>query len=210
MQMWRVIGIVIAVVLIGSCATRKTAPAYSEAVSEIIAFQQKLNEFYKNPQTSPLRKDADSFTEHEFFAPNLNFRVEAKVTRLQNEPFFKMPTSGTMTPEYRKFAYLDFEIKGKAYRLTVLQNKKNMSSPIYRNHLFLPFQDHTNGEQTYGGGRYIDLRIPQEDTMILDFNQAYHPYCAYTDGYNCPIPPLENRLNLTIEAGIILNEEYRH
>ena len=63
---------------------------------------------------------------------------------------------------------------------------------------------------TYGGGRYIDLTIPQGDIMVLDFNQSYHPYCAYTDGYNCPIPPAENRLDVAIEAGIILNEEYRY
>jgi len=115
-----------------------------------------------------------------------------------------------LTPEYRRFAILRFEIDGKPQELTLLQNKGNLRNPLYRNRLFLPYQDQTNGHQTYGGGRYIDLLVPEGERMILDFNQSYHPYCAYADGYNCPIPPAENKLDLAIEAGIILLDQYRY
>ena len=177
---------------------------------QILKFQKELNAQYGNPEKSSLREAAKDFTAHQFYPIDLKYRVEADLLRYDNEPFFKMKTSGHKTPEYRKYGLLKFQIDGKAYELTILQNKKMMSNPMYKDYLFLPFHDLTNGETTYGGGRYIDIRIPDGDKMVVDFNQAYHPYCAYTDGYNCPIPPAENRLDVAIEAGIILNAEYRH
>jgi uncharacterized protein (DUF1684 family) len=68
----------------------------------------------------------------------------------------------------------------------------------------LPFTDLTNGHGSYGGGRYIDLRIPPAGsrTIALDFNQAYNPSCAYNHAYSCPVPPPENRLNVAILAGV--------
>jgi uncharacterized protein (DUF1684 family) len=75
--------------------------------------------------------------------------------------------------------------------------------PKYKNYLFVPFKDMTNGKETYGGGRYLDLETTdiQNDSVILDFNKAYNPYCAYSNGYSCPIPPKENHLAVSIEAG---------
>jgi uncharacterized protein (DUF1684 family) len=76
--------------------------------------------------------------------------------------------------------------------------------PQYKDYLYLPFKDFTNGESTYGGGRYLDFKmsdIQENQTIIIDFNKAYNPYCAYSDGYSCPIPPSENHLQVFIEAG---------
>ena len=75
-------------------------------------------------------------------------------------------------------------------------------------HLFLPFTDNTNGVETYGGGRYIDLKIPAGNTINIDFNKAYNPYCAYSDKYSCPIPPPENHLDIEIKAGIKLTDHH--
>jgi len=74
---------------------------------------------------------------------------------------------------------------------------------MYRDYLFLPFKDATNGDSTYGGGRYIDIRMSEinNNTLTIDFNKAYNPYCAYSDGFNCPVPPLENHLEVALEAG---------
>ena len=79
-----------------------------------------------------------------------------------------------------------------------------MSTAQYRDHLFIPFTDATSGEETYESGRYIDLEIKdiKGDRVLLDFNRAYNPYCAYVTGkFNCPIPPIENRLKIAIPAG---------
>ena len=87
-------------------------------------------------------------------------------------------------------------------KLNIYQNHRLRKMEKYRNHLFLPFTDLTNGEETYGGGRYIDLSIPDSDTIIIDFNKAYNPYCAYSSTRSCPIPPRENDLDLKVEAGV--------
>ena len=67
--------------------------------------------------------------------------------------------------------------------------------------LFLPFQD--SSADSYGGGRYLDIRTGdiRDGKLVLDFNRCYNPYCAYKEGYSCPIPPVENRLPVAIEAG---------
>jgi uncharacterized protein (DUF1684 family) len=71
----------------------------------------------------------------------------------------------------------------------------------YKKYLFIPFRDLTSGKESYGGGRYIDTEIPAGETLILDFNRAYNPYCAYSHRYSCPIPPEENTLKVEIRAG---------
>jgi len=73
--------------------------------------------------------------------------------------------------------------------------------------LFLPFQDATSGRDTYGAGRYLEVPVLEETEdgdpllVLLDFNYAHHPFCAYNPHYSCPLPPAENRLSVRIEAG---------
>jgi len=87
--------------------------------------------------------------------------------------------------------------------LFLYQDARAFTNKLYKDHLFLPFTDLTSGEESYGGGRYIDLKVPADKTkIVIDFNKSYQPYCAYTDGYSCPIPPTENFIDYRIEAGI--------
>ncbi len=67
--------------------------------------------------------------------------------------------------------------------------------------LFVPFKDRTNGKETYEGGRYIDAEILTDYKMVLDFNMAYHPACAYNEKFVCVLPPRENMLDIEIRAG---------
>jgi uncharacterized protein (DUF1684 family) len=94
-------------------------------------------------------------------------------------------------------------LKGKEYKLTVYQYMKLLNDEKYAKYLFLPFADLTNGKQTYIGGRFIDLEIPDNDDLVIDFNKAYNPLCAYGNPkYSCPIPPVENQLKVKIKAGV--------
>ena len=77
-----------------------------------------------------------------------------------------------------------------------------MNDEGFEDYLFLPFLDDTNGEESYGGGRYIDLKIPEGDQMTIDFNTAYNPYCAYDAKYSCPIVPRENYMDVEVRAGV--------
>jgi len=160
-----------------------------------LKFQKQLDSYYSDATTSPLPpEDVSEFRGHPFFAPNKKFKVKAAFKRTPNEKPFQMPTSTDRLPIYTLYGIATFIVDGKSYSLNVYQNKK------YTETLFLPFYDLTSGESTYGGGRYLDLKYPKRGKIKLDFNMAYHPYCAYSDKYSCPIPPVENRLDLEILA----------
>jgi uncharacterized protein (DUF1684 family) len=94
-------------------------------------------------------------------------------------------------------------MNGKEYQLEVYQNKELMLQEEHKDYLFLPFTDKTNGEETYSGGRYIDLAIPEGDSITIDFNKAYNPYCAYNKKYSCPIVPNVNAMDTKVLAGVM-------
>lgn len=168
-------------------------------------FQAKLDKFYQDTSTSPLPKeDVANFPGHPFFTPSRKFIVKADFETTPDTKPFQMPTSTDRLPIYRQYGIATFEIDGKNYRLAVFQNQKHKAT------LFLPFYDHTNSESTYGGGRYIDIGYPRGKKIKIDFNKAYHPYCAYNDRYSCPIPPAENRMDVEVNAGVQLAKKYKH
>lgn len=173
----------------------------SEEISK--AFQVQLNKEYADEKESPLKKDdLKHFTSLDFFEINGDFCVEAKLTLTPNEKPFVMPTSGPKKPLYVKYGELHFTLQGKQCKLNIYRNLELSKQKKLKNHLFLPFTDLTSGVESYGGGRYINLEATNKDTMIIDFNQAYNPYCAYNEGYSCPIPPKDNDLPVEVRAGV--------
>ena len=178
---------------------------------EVKQFQQELNDQYSDSAHSPLLdKDRLNFNGHDFFEPNPVFYVQAKFKRTKNEEVFEMKTSTSRRPTYKKYGEIKFKINGKKFKLNIYQNQRLMNNELYANHLFLPFTDLTNGEESYGGGRYIDLTISDSKTMIINFNKAYNPYCCYNSRYSCPIPPKENHLNIKVTAGVKAFKEGNH
>lgn len=179
------------------------------AKQEIENFRFTLNEDYRNPKESPLGPEGVAhFTGHSFFPVDLNYRVIAKVEKLKKPEKFLMQTTTDRKPEYKKLFKLTFTLRDTVCILYVYQNVELSKREGYENYLFLPFTDPTNGFDSYGGGRYIDLRIPDTDSMVIDFNQSYNPYCAYSGKYSCPVPPKENRLPISIYAGIKAPERH--
>ena len=128
--------------------------------------------------------------------------VNANLKRTPNSEWFKMQTTTSRVSDERIYGILTFQLKGKTYNLNVYQGKDLMTTEGYEDYLFLPFLDNTNGEDSYGGGRYIDLRIPKGNELIIDFNKAYNPFCAYNEKYSCPIVPRENYVDIEIRAGV--------
>jgi uncharacterized protein (DUF1684 family) len=113
-----------------------------------------------------------------------------------------MPTTTDRKPLYVKYGELHFTIKGIKCQLNVYQNIDLSKKPGYADYLFLPFTDLTSGVESYGGGRYIDLRMQESKQWTINFNLAYNPYCAYNEIYSCPIPPQENDLKVEVKAGV--------
>lgn len=173
------------------------------SVESAKSFQNQLNKEYADAKESPLKKtDLEHFKGLDFYAVDMDFCVEAKLVKTPKEKPFAMKTSGTRTPLYVKYGELHFTLKGKNFKLNVFRNIELSKQEKFKNHLFLPFTDLTSGVESYGGGRYIDLEATDKETLTIDFNQAYNPYCAYNEGYSCPIPPKENDLLLEVRAGV--------
>ncbi len=166
-------------------------------------FQEHLNAEYKDPEKSPLKRKAKKFKGHDFFPIDDSLRIEAKFIRSLNAIPFQMKTTTSRLPTYEKYGEAHFTIQGKPMTLSIFQSHSLREKEAYKNHLFLPFTDLSNGEESYTGGRFIDLEIPEGDTIIIDFNKAYNPYCAYSPDYSCPIPPAENDLKVKILAGVM-------
>ena len=179
-----------------------SSTAFAQSYKEQI---EKHREEYKavfiKETRSPLKKD--DLKNLQFFEPDSTYRIKAKVQLLKKQKIFKMPTYDGSSKEFIRYAKVNFEINGQPLELTLYRNIGLMVNPIYKNLLFLPFTDETNNVSTYGGGRYIDLDLNQikNKKLEIDFNKAYNPYCAYSDGYRCPVPPEENNLTLSINAG---------
>lgn len=172
-------------------------------VSESKAAQIELNEEFSNPETTILEpEDFKNFHGLEFYPIDEKFIVKAKLVRTPDEKPFLMPTTTARTPEYVKYGEAHFSLDGKDFVLNLFKSTQPYDEPGYEDYLFLPFTDLTSGEGSYGGGRFLDQRIPEGDTMVIDFNKAYNPYCAYNARYSCPIPPKENDLLIRIEAGV--------
>ncbi|MGX7666221.1 DUF1684 domain-containing protein [Flavobacterium pedocola] len=166
-------------------------------------FQLQMNKEFADEKESPLKEeDLAHFKGLDFYEMNKDFCVEAKLVLTPKEKPFVMPTSGVRKPLYVKYGEVHFELQGKPCKLNIYRNIELSKQEKYKNHLFLPFTDLTSGVESYGGGRYIDLEATGKDVMIIDFNQAYNPYCAYNEGYSCPIPPKENDLKVEVKAGV--------
>lgn len=166
-------------------------------------FQRELNAEFKDASKSPLKpKDLKRFKGLDFFEFDSTYVVIATLKRTPDTEYFDMQTTTSRVSKERVFGILTFNLKGKDYQLNVYQGKDVTAKEGLEDYLFLPFIDDTNGDVTYGGGRYIDLRIPQGDTMTIDFNTAYNPYCAYNEKYSCPIVPRENYVDIEIRAGV--------
>lgn len=185
-------------------AAQKT---YEEELTE---WQHELNDEFADPKTSPLPDhERHKFKSLDFFPIDAKYRMVASFQRTPDEPPFTMPTTGERKPVYVKYGIATFSLEGQTFSLPIYQNIQLSQTEEYKDYLFAPFTDQTNGFETYGGGRYIDLRIPENETeIILDFNKAYNPYCAYNSKYSCPIPPPENDLNLKITAGVKAWDKY--
>lgn len=174
---------------------------------QIKAWQGKLDAEFKDKELSPLNpKDLKKFKGLEYFPIDPKYQIEALLIRTPNEPPFTMATTTERQPIFTQFGIAIFTIDEITDTLHIYQSFHTSLSTDKNNFLFAPFTDQTSGIKTYGGGRYLDLDMPTDPksgTILLDFNKAYNPYCAYNSSYSCPIPPRENDLALEIKAGVI-------
>lgn len=181
-------------------------------VEENLAWRAEQNKEFRDTASSPLPKDAVAeFDSLHFFPIDTSYHVLASLELTPESKPFKMKTSTARLADYRQYGIATFSLNGKKFNLPVYQNLRLLKMPNYRDYLFIPFTDLTNGEETYAGGRYVEASIPAEgNQLVIDFNKSYNPYCAYSDRYSCPIPPSENHLETRVEAGTLTYDEAHH
>jgi uncharacterized protein (DUF1684 family) len=140
--------------------------------TQIAAFREKYKNDFLVEKNSPLKKDDLQYLR--FYDAGIAYRVTAKVEKIPSPNAFMMATFIGPAQEYLPYAKLKFALKGRQMELTVYRSTSLMALPEYKDYLFLPFTDETNGNDTYGGGRYIDLRESEfkNNLLVLDFNKA--------------------------------------
>ena len=186
------IGVAIVVIILVYSFVPTNTVSYQEKIEQ---HRADIQDFFELDEESPLPDSLKSkFVSLDYFDIDPAYKVRATLDRIPGNEIMKVPTSDGKVREYSRYAYANFELNGKNYRVTLLK-------PIDENSLFLPFGDLTNGSSTYGGGRYIDLETTTQNKITIDFNLAYNPYCVYSAAYSCPLPPAENQLEVAIEAG---------
>jgi uncharacterized protein (DUF1684 family) len=172
-------------------------------VTVVEKFQKDLNAEYADAKTSPLiAEDLAQFKSLDFYPINEKAFVVAQFIRTKDEKPFGMPTSTARKPVYVKYGEARFQMEGKEFKLNIYRNIEFSKKEEYKDDLFLPFSDLSSGKESYIGGKYIDLKIPTGNTIVIDFNLSYNPYCAYNHKYSCPKVPMENDLAIEIKAGV--------
>lgn len=173
-------------------------------------FQRKMNAEFKDASKSPLTsKDLKEFKSLDFFEYDERFKVNAVLERIPDAEWFQMPTTTERMSKERIFAIARFNLLGEDYELHIYQGEENMNTEGLEDYLFLPFLDLTNGEGSYSGGRYINLRIPEGNSIEIDFNSAYNPFCVYNEKFSCPIVPRVNFLDVHVTAGVKMYKKDR-
>ncbi len=191
--------ILVSLVVIAAVAYMLTSAESPEVYQEKIeAERERQYKFIRFNVESPLTEEQKrDFKELNFYPIDPNYKVKARLIPVENRKVREVPMTDGSVERYIEHSYAEFELGGKTNRLLLLQS---VSESDMRN-FFLAFADETSGRETYGGGRYINARQDGKNSITIDFNLAYNPYCAYNPDYACPLPPKENILNISIQAG---------
>ena len=165
--------------------------------NKLEAFRARKDEFFKTGADSPLTPEQrERFAALAYFPENPALSLDLPLDG-SGEDCGEILTIGTTDGQAKQFeraGRITFEARGELVTLTVFKEHG-------RGRYYLPFRDATAGAETYAVGRYLDIRTRPNGDLLVDFNYAYNPYCAYGDGWSCPIPPRENVIKARIEAG---------
>lgn len=133
-----------------------------------------------------------------YFAPDPAYAVKARLVKFPEQREVKIITTRKLEKTFYRYARVHFQLQGRELELTALKSSLEGPDSAY---LFIPFKDDSNGKESYEVGRFIDVPEPGQADFVLDFNRCYNPLCNYSPAYNCPLPPLENFLDIAVPAG---------
>ncbi|MEO1055212.1 MAG: DUF1684 domain-containing protein [Bacteroidota bacterium] len=167
-------------------------------VEQILKEREEKEHFMLTSPSSPFAENPDTFKGLNYFPPNPDFKVKARIIPSSDKNIVRLGTNDGKQKPYKKYGYAEFQLGDQLNKLLILELIER--GPL-KGTLFLAFGDETSANETYGAGRYLDIKKSKSGLLDLDFNLAYNPYCAYSESFSCPFPPAENLLNISIEAG---------
>ena len=174
--------------------------AEASCLDTLPAHRAQMEAEYLKSDDSPFDKEMRArFAGFSYFAGNAAYCADASFERTADTKQFDMAAFNGKTIPFQKYGVFHFTLAGATHTLTAYQRMD--LPPAERNWVLIPFQDSTNGKETYGGGRYLQLDFPIAGHTVLDFNHAFNPLCAYDSKFTCPVPPRENRLTIAIPVG---------
>ena len=190
--------VLVAVVVIIIYYSVQVSRSSGDYVINLINERKAKNEFMRSADDSPFGAAKKEFKGLNYFEPDLHYRISATLHPIQEKKIVTLPASDGSEMEYLEYGHAEFKMSGEVCKLLILE----LLDDAHRGTLFLAFADATSALETYGAGRYLDLKkTPGATSILLDFNEAYNPYCAYSENYACPLPPRENILKIAIRAG---------
>jgi uncharacterized protein len=161
--------------------------------------REDKDHFMKTSSASPFADSTNDYRKLHYFPADQKYRVSAELEAIGSKKVIVLATSTGGEAHYLEYAYASFKLNDTINKILILEV---MDAGSDRGKLFLSFADATSGIETYGAGRYLDIKkVPGSSAVTLDFNLAYNPYCAYSDRFSCPFPPKENVLPIAIRAG---------
>ncbi len=168
---------------------------YPDQISDL---RKRKDLDFKNNLSSPIpKKSREAFTGLKYFQISKNWKIDGELQVLTTGTPVRMTTTNGEISNMLLYANISFVLESQKHQLQGFVLMNSLS-----NELFIPFYDETNGSETYGGGRYLEIPFSDtSDSVTLDFNLAYNPYCHYNGLFSCPIPPIRNTLNAKIRAG---------
>jgi hypothetical protein len=168
-------------------------------VKKINQQRDQKDHYMRSSRESPFYGNESGFRGLNYYPVDPRYRINASLTVIENKRSVILATSDGKEKRYLEYAYAEFDLDGIHNKLLILEI---MEDGPYRGTLFLAFADETSAVETYGAGRYFDIKkVPGSSFITLDFNEAYNPYCAYNDDFSCPFPPRENLMQVAIRAG---------
>lgn len=167
--------------------------------AQILKEREDKDRYMRTSEESPFASLDEPYTPLKYFPPDEKYRIMATLRRVEQKKVRVLATSDASEVRYLEYAWVEFDLDDRKNRLLILEI---MNEGPEKGTLFLAFGDRTSADETYGAGRYLDVsKVPGSNTVELDFNKAYNPYCAYNESYSCPFPPRENLLDIAIRAG---------
>ena len=192
-----VLAVIIAIIaysFVGNDTNKSSQVIDSEYTKSIQNLRSDKDSYLKKDTASPI-EDKVKFTGLKYFEVNQAFKITGKIDRVTSGQTINIAMSGGEVEEYEAYGNIKFEIEGVKCALKIFKTPEG--------NLFLPFKDLTSNKETYGAGRYLDFGVNdvKDNQITIDFNKAYHPYCAYNQTFTCPVPPADNTLNVAVKVG---------